>query len=112
LPIRSRLADQEQPAGQQDEVLAGNRQAQHLEQRPGQGQQPGGAGQHAEAHQHREAKADPPRRDALRLRQAVRQDGDEDEVVDAEHHLHPDQGKEGNDDLGVHGRSGPGFRRA
>ncbi len=41
-----------------------------------------------------QADADPARPDALMLGQLVGQDRDEDQVVDAEHHLHHDQGRE------------------
>jgi hypothetical protein len=51
-----------------------------------------------------EADADAPCPLALVLRQLVGQDRDEDEVVDAEHHLHRDQGGERRPGGGVGGK--------
>ncbi len=102
-----RFPQQEQAAGDQDQVAdregrlearlamriesAGQAEVEH---RHGHAGDPRDGRQQAEAQDQRQADADAADLDPLVLGQLVRQDRDEDEVVDAEHHLHHDQGGE------------------
>ncbi len=54
----------------------------------------GGEGEQGEAEDQRQRQAEDARQRAPALFDAVRQDRDEDEVVDPEHDLHRDQGRE------------------
>ncbi|MCY1433335.1 hypothetical protein D9M71_493620 [compost metagenome] len=88
------LEQQEHAAEQHDQVASGETLAEHLEQRAGQGHQPGHAGQQAQAHQQRQPQTDQPRAVALLGRQLVGKDGDEHQVVDAQHDFQDDQGQQ------------------
>ena len=60
----------------------------------GQADDEGQGREQGQAHDERQGDADPPRPRALMLGQLVREDGDEDQIVDAEHHLHDHEGHE------------------
>ena len=77
--------EQEQAAGDQDHVPAGDRFAKDREQRRGQPDDPGQHQQQPDAHEHRHEQSDAARAVAFGRRQFVDQDRDEDHVVDAEH---------------------------
>ena len=62
-----------------------------------------------DAHEHREEQADAPRRLALRGRQLVDQDRDENDVVDAEHELERRQREKRDPDLRIGQQSDDGF---
>jgi len=88
------LEQQEQAAAEQDQVAAGEILAPQGEQRRGQRHQPRDDGQQPQPHEEREAQADEPCLVALARRQLLREDRDEDEVVDAQHDLQDDQRQE------------------
>ena len=104
-----RLGEQEQAAADQDEVASGDAAAEHGEERSGEADDPGNRQQQQDPHQHRRQQADPPRPRLLVVRQLARQNGDEDDVVDAEDHLEEGQRDEGEEAFGaekrVHGPS-------
>ena len=68
--------------------------AEHREDRRRQRDDEGDRAEQQQAQDQRAADADPARPGAVLLRQLVGQDRDEDEIVDAEHDLHHDQGDE------------------
>ena len=72
-----------------------------VDQRRGQPDQPGDRRQQQQPHHQRQPDADAPRLALLLGRQLVRQDRDEDEIVDAEHDLHHDQRSEGGPGGGI-----------
>ncbi|MCY1499837.1 hypothetical protein D9M68_338650 [compost metagenome] len=95
------LEEQEQAAQDQDQVAAGYLRAQQREQGFGQRDDPGDARQQAQAHNHCQRQADQARAVALRRRQLVRQDGDEHQVVDAQHNFKHDQRRQAEPGGGV-----------
>ena len=98
-----RLPEQEQAAGDEDQVAPGEGLAEDLEDRLGELDDVGDRAQQPEAQDESEADADAPGLGLMLRRQLVRQDRDEDEVVDAEHHLHHDQRGEGGPGGGIAG---------
>jgi hypothetical protein len=94
MDLLGRLPDQEHAAGDQDQVAPGKVVAEQTEHRIGELHDEGDRAEQHEPQQQRAADADTPRPGALILRQLVGQDRDEDQVVDAEHDLHHDQGGE------------------
>ncbi|MNV69796.1 hypothetical protein D3C71_1627230 [compost metagenome] len=96
------LPDQERAPGNQDDVAPGNAFAKDREDRLGQRHDPGNRRQQAQAHHQRKSDPQPPRLLAHGFGQLVGQDGDENQVVDAEHDLHDHQC----------GQGGPGGRIA
>ncbi|MNT10573.1 hypothetical protein D3C72_1454110 [compost metagenome] len=90
-----RLPQQEQTTGNQDHVLPGEGMAEHLDDRLGQLHDPGNGAEQTQAHYQRHADTDSTRLGAEFLGQLVGQDGDEDQVIDAEHDLHGHQGGQG-----------------
>ena len=87
-----RLPDQEQTTRDQDQVLPREFIAHDGEDRLHQTDQPGDDRQQGQTHDQRQADTDAPHLLPLMLGQFVRQDRDEDQVVDAEHDLHHDEG--------------------
>jgi hypothetical protein len=94
MDLDRRLGDQEQPAGDQHQVLPGELDLQHGEGGLRQRQHPGDRGQQREPHDHGEPEAEPARDQRLVLRQPAGDDRDEDQVVDPEDDLECDQGRE------------------
>ncbi len=88
------LEQQEHTTKQHDQVATGERLAEHLEQRLGQGHHPRDARQQAKAHDQRQRQADDARLVALFRGQFVGQDGDEHQVVDAQHQFQHDKGQQ------------------
>ena len=91
MDLPRRLPHQEQPARDEDQVPPGERLAEQAEQRL---RQPDYAGDRRKQHEPQdqgEPDTEPAAERALFLRQAIGQDGDEDQIVDAEHDLHRDQ---------------------
>jgi hypothetical protein len=88
-------------AEQHDQVTPGERLAEHLEQRLGQGHHPGNTGQQAQAHDQRQGQADHPRAIALMGRQFVGENRDEYQVVDAQNQFQDDQGRQAEPGRGV-----------
>ena len=89
-----RLGDQEQPAGDQDDVVPGERAAEAAEHRIGQPHQPGQAEQQDDAEHQREREPDLARALGVLRRAARHQHRDEHDIVDAEHDLERRQGDE------------------
>ncbi|MNP22298.1 hypothetical protein D3C76_1149630 [compost metagenome] len=69
--------------------------AEHIDDRLGQLHDPGNGAEQTQAHYQRHADTDSTRLGAEFLGQLVGQDGDEDQVIDAEHDLHGHQGGQG-----------------
>ncbi len=92
------LADEEQAPQQQDQIAAGDGFTQHGEERIGEAHHPGQREQQQDPGTHGEPQTQNTRFLTLRLRQATYQDGDKDDVVDAQHDL--EQGKGGECDPG------------
>ena len=86
-----RLPDQEQAARDQDQVAPREAVIEQREQRRRELDDEGDAAEQDQPQDHRQADADTAGVRALCLRQLVGQDGDEDQVVDAEHDFHDDQ---------------------
>jgi hypothetical protein len=95
------LPDQEQAAGDQDQVAPGNFLLEHGEQRLDQPDDPRQHQQQAYAHEHGHEQAQAARQLLLVFGQLVDQDGDEDDVVYAQHQLQRGEGGEGNPGLRV-----------
>ena len=92
--LARRLVDQEEAAGDQDQVAPRDAMAQHREQRRGELHDVGDTAQQAEPQDDRQPDAGAPCPRALMLRQLVGQDGNEDQVVDAQHDFHDHQGRQ------------------
>src|SRR5690606_34468932 len=99
--LRSRLGEQEQPAGQQDDVAPGDREVEDLEQRRGQLGEPHETRQQHEAADQREAEAEALGEQAAVLRDALGDDRQEDDVVDPEHDLEKGEGQQAGPDGGI-----------
>jgi hypothetical protein len=97
------LPDQEQAAGQQDDVAPGEAVAQHLEHRLGEPYDDSHRAQQGQPHDQRQPDADAARLAAVFRGQPVGQDRDEDEVVDAQHHFHRHKRDQGDPGGGVGG---------
>ena len=97
--LAGRLPDEEQAAGEQDQVAPRDLVADDGEHRRRQADHPGEHEQQRDAHEHGERETQAPRELAARRRQAVHQDGDEDDVVDAQHQL--ERGERGKGDPGL-----------
>ena len=82
-----RFGDEEQTAADQDDVPPGNGHAKEGYNGRGEAHQPGEAGEHDHAENEREREADLSGAACLLGIEAGGQDGDEDEIVDAEHDL-------------------------
>ena len=89
--LLGRLPDQEEAAGDQDQVAPGEAVPEGGEDGLGQPDDEGDGREQDEPHDQRRRDAEAARPDPVLGRQLVGQDRDEDEVVDAEHHLHRDQ---------------------
>jgi hypothetical protein len=94
MDLLGRFPDQEQSAGEQDEIPPAELMAEQRKQRLRQLHDPRDRAQKSEAQYQRAADADAARARALVFGQLVGQDRDEDQVVDAEHHLHGDEREE------------------
>ena len=105
------LPDEEGAAREQDDVAAGDLLAQHGEHGRREAHQPGEREQQADAHEHGEPEADAPRELAPLRRQAIDQDRDEDDVVDAEHELERSQREESDPRLRIGQEFHRGLRR-
>jgi hypothetical protein len=101
--LARRLPDEEQAAGQQDRVAPRERMIEQREHGLGQARDPCDGAEQREPHHQRETDAEPLRAGALRFRQLVAEDRDEDQVVDAEHDFHHDERQERRPDGGVGG---------
>jgi hypothetical protein len=66
----------------------------------GEAHDPGDGEEQQDAHAHRGEQAGAPRLALLIDRQLARQDGDEDDVVDAQHHLQEGECEQGNQAIG------------
>ena len=124
MDLGRRLPQQEHAARDQDEVAdregglerrfamraggAGQAQVEHRHRHPG---DPRDGRQQHEPQAERQPDAEPPRRRAPRLGQLVRQERDEDQIVDAEHHLHHDQRGERGPGGGIGGEAEDRHRR-
>src|SRR5256885_4690534 len=86
--------DQEQTAGDENEFTAGDVDAKNREQWLGQPHHPGQREQEQNPQQHRKGETSAARAALLRERKLRGHDGDENNVVDAENDLEPDQRKE------------------
>ncbi len=95
------LGDEEEAAHDEDDVAAAELEAGDLEERLREADDPVDAQQQQDAHAHRGQDADAPGPVALVVRQLVGQDGDEDDVVDAEDDLERRQRQQRDPDLGV-----------
>ena len=100
------LPEQEDAAADEDEVAPRELVAVEREHGRRQADDPRDGQQQRDAHAHREAESDVPGPVAVVGRQALDEDRDEDDVVDAEHDLEHREGDEGDPDLGV-GRAAP-----
>ncbi len=89
-----RLPDQEKPAGQQHEIAHGKCVPVDSRERFGQPHDRRRRGEERQAKHQGERQADETRRRAPTFLDTVRQQRDENEIVDAEHDLHGDQGRE------------------
>ena len=89
--LLGRLPDQEQAAGDQDQVAKREAVAEGREQRCGHADDPGDRREKQQPHDEGGADAEATGPHAVLGRQLVRQDRDEDQVIDAEHDLHGDQ---------------------
>ena len=85
------LPDEEQAAGDQDQVSPGQSLAEEIDDRLRQLDDDGDCPQQGDAHDQCDADADPTGPFAVGLRELVRQDRNENEVVDAQHDFHGDQ---------------------
>ena len=95
-----RFPDQEKATSDEDQIPPGKAVVEQLEHRGGQLNDDGDGAQQRQPQDERQPYPDAARAAALILRQLVREDRDEDEVVDPEHHLHGDE----------RGKGGPGGR--
>ncbi|EMH76793.1 hypothetical protein EHI8A_243340 [Entamoeba histolytica HM-1:IMSS-B] len=103
MDLLGRLPQQEQATGDEDQVLPGKALAEHLDDGLGELDDPGHGTEQTQAQDQRQADADAAALLLLVRGQLVGQDGDEDEVVDAQHHFHHDQGGESSPDGRVGG---------
>src|SRR5262249_19841918 len=101
------LEDEEETAREQDEVASGHAAPQDLEEGTGEAHDPRDREQQADAHADGEDEAEPAREALLPGGEAADQDGDEDDVVDAEDDLHRRERDQGDEAFGsperVHG---------
>ena len=95
------FGDKEQPPQQQDQVSARDSLVQHGEERLGETHHPGQREQQQDAGAHGEPQPQNARFLALSLRQAADQDGDKDDVVDAQHDFEQGKGRESNPGGGI-----------
>ncbi|KPY95609.1 Uncharacterized protein ALO94_05560 [Pseudomonas syringae pv. spinaceae] len=95
------LEQQEHTTEQHDQVTSGKGLVENLEQRLGQRDHPGDARQQAEAHDQCQRQANDPCFITLLRGQLVRQDGDENQVVDTQHQLQHDEGQQAKPCRGV-----------
>ena len=102
MQLHGGLEQQEYPAEQQDKIAAREAEIADAEQRCGQGYHPGDHRQQAQTHQQRQRQADNARLIALLRRQFVGQNGDEHQVVDAQHDFQHHQRKQPRPNRGVH----------
>ncbi len=95
------LAIRNSPPQQQDQVSARDSLVQHGEERLGETHHPGQREQQQDAGAHGEPQPQNARFLALSLRQAADQDGDKDDVVDAQHDFEQGKGRESNPGGGI-----------
>src|SRR2546423_2621209 len=81
------LGQQKQPAGNEDQVATRYGMPEHGEERRGQSDDPRKRREERDAGDHRAEQSDAPRATLLLLGEFPRQDGNEDDVVDAEDDL-------------------------
>jgi hypothetical protein len=93
--LLGRLPEQEQAAGDQDHVLPREGVVHDREDRRGQADDPGDHRQQGQAHHQRQRDADAADPLPVLGRQLVRQDRDEDQIVDPQHDFHDDEGDKG-----------------
>ena len=94
------LPQQEEATTDEDHVAPRELVPGNGEERFGQADDPGDRQQQQDPHPHRQTQADVPRLIALGRRQALHEDRDEDDVVDAEHDLEHGQRQQGDPGLG------------
>src|SRR5438046_3406859 len=95
------LPQKEEAAGDQDEVTAGNFLAEDREERLDQPADPGEQEEEPDAHEHGEEQSDPSRELPARLGHLVHENGNEDDVVDAEHELERREREKGDPGVGI-----------
>ncbi len=98
------LPDQEEAPAQEDEIASGEGVPADREEGAGQPHQPGNREEEPDADQEGQPDSEPPGQRLLGAGQAGGEDGDEDDVVDAEDDLHRRQRRES--DQGVPGEEG------
>ncbi|MNL12084.1 hypothetical protein D3C87_1329450 [compost metagenome] len=98
------LPQQEQATGNQDHVFPGKRVAENLDHRIGQLDDERDGAQQTQAQDQRHADTDAPCPLSIVQGQLVGQDRDEDQVIDAEHDLHHNQGGKGDPGGGAGGK--------
>src|SRR5262249_60207750 len=81
------LGEEKQSPQKQNEITAGDRMLPHRQQRGGETQHPAQRKEQSNAHEHGQSQAYEPRRSPLLQRQFVDQNGDKNDVVNAEHDL-------------------------
>ena len=99
--LHRRLGQQEEAAHQQNQVAPGERQRAEGNQGCGEFDEPGDDGEQAKTHDHGERQADKAGFVTLVRGEFVRQDGDEDQVVDAKDDLEHDKGEQADPDIWV-----------
>src|SRR5690625_3944056 len=106
MDLARRFPNQEKAARDQDHVLPRESMAEDLEDRIGQRHYPGDDRQQQKPEQKRAAQPDDPGAVPMLARQPVRQDRDEDEIVDPEDDLEHDQRDKRGPGLGAEQKSG------
>src|SRR5690606_28524308 len=89
------LAEQEQAAEQEDQVTPGDLLPEDPEERGGQADDPGDGEEQEDPNHHRQTKPEVAGSRLLFLGQLPREDRDEDDVVDPEHHFQQGEGEQG-----------------
>ncbi len=99
--LEGALDQQEQAAAEQDQVAPGEGVIQDRKKGPGQGHHPDQGEQQGDAGEHRQGQAEDAGSGPLLLGQAGNQDGDEDDVVDAQDDLQGGKGGQRDPGLGL-----------
>jgi hypothetical protein len=94
------LPDQKQPASQEDEAPPGHLEAPQTEEWSRQAHDPGDGEEKQDPDPQGQRQSEPAGQRLLRRGQPGRQNGEEDDVVDAEHDLHHGQGRERDEGVG------------
>ncbi len=103
--LRRRLPHEKEPARQQEQVAHGKRVSEHGRYRSGEVHDRRGGGQHRQAEDEREPEAEAARERPPARFDPVREQRDEDEIVDAEHDFHGDQGRQRRPGGGIGGEA-------